>query len=46
LRLLQPGGPGSRIYIPQEQGGPFIPTGSGFPFCLLLRLAGTAVEAF
>jgi hypothetical protein len=22
LRLPQPGGPGSRIYIPQEQGGP------------------------
>jgi hypothetical protein len=22
LRLFQPGGPGSRIYIPQEQGGP------------------------
>jgi hypothetical protein len=25
LRLPQPGGPGSRIYIPQEQGGPVIP---------------------
>jgi hypothetical protein len=22
LRLLQPGGPGPRIYVPQEQGGP------------------------
>jgi hypothetical protein len=31
----QPGGPGSRIYIPQEQGGP----DSGFPICLL-RLTG------
>jgi hypothetical protein len=29
LRLSQPGGPGSRIYIPQEQGGPVIPPGSG-----------------
>jgi hypothetical protein len=25
LRLHQPGGPGPRIYIPQEQGGPDIP---------------------
>jgi hypothetical protein len=25
LRLPQPGEPGSRIYIPQEQGGPVIP---------------------
>jgi hypothetical protein len=25
LRLPQPGGPGFRIYIPQEQGGPVIP---------------------
>jgi hypothetical protein len=25
LRLPQPGGPGSHIYIPQEQGGPVIP---------------------
>jgi hypothetical protein len=25
LRLLQPGGPGSPIYIPQEEGGPDIP---------------------
>jgi hypothetical protein len=24
VRLLQPGGPDHRIYIPQEQGGPFI----------------------
>jgi hypothetical protein len=27
----QPGGPGARIYIPQEQGGPVIPPGTGFP---------------
>jgi hypothetical protein len=40
LRLLQPGGPGPRIYIPQEQGGPVKPPGTGFPFCHLLRLAG------
>jgi hypothetical protein len=36
LKLLQPEGPGSRIYIPQEQGGPIIPLDTGFP----LRLAG------
>jgi hypothetical protein len=30
LRLHQPGGPGSRIYIPQEQGGAVIPPGTGF----------------
>jgi hypothetical protein len=29
LRLPQPGGPGSLIYIPQEQGGPVIPPGTG-----------------
>jgi hypothetical protein len=39
LRLPQPGGLGPRIYIPQEQGGPVIPPGTGFPFCRLLRLA-------
>jgi predicted PurR-regulated permease PerM len=39
LRLSQPGGPGPRIYIPQEQGGPVIPPGTGFPFRRLLRLA-------
>jgi hypothetical protein len=39
-RLPQPGGPGPHIYVPQEQGGPVIPLGSGFPFRLLLRLAG------
>jgi hypothetical protein len=33
LRLLpQPGGPGPRIYIHQEQCGPVIPTGPGFLF--------------
>jgi hypothetical protein len=40
LRLPQPGGPGPRIYIPQEQGGPDIPLDTGFPFRRLLRLAG------
>jgi hypothetical protein len=39
-RLSQPVGPGPHIYIPQEQGGPFIPPGTGFPFHRLLRLAG------
>jgi hypothetical protein len=30
-----------RVYnFPQEQGGPVIPPGTGFPFCRLLRLAG------
>jgi hypothetical protein len=46
LRLHQPGGPGSHIYIPQEQGGPVIPPGTGFPFCHVLRLAGSTVEVF
>jgi hypothetical protein len=36
----QPEVPGPRIYMPQEQGGPVIPPGSGFPFRRLLRLAG------
>jgi hypothetical protein len=36
LRLHQPGGPGPRIYIPQEQGGQVTPPGTGFPFCRLL----------
>jgi hypothetical protein len=39
VRLLQPGRSGPRIYIPQEQDGPDIPPGSGFPFRRLLRLA-------
>jgi hypothetical protein len=32
MRDPQPGGPGPRIYIPQEQGDPVIPPGTGFPF--------------
>jgi hypothetical protein len=39
LRLPQPGGPGPRIYIPQEQGGPVIPPGTGFLLRRLLWLA-------
>jgi hypothetical protein len=39
-RLPQLGGPGPRIYIPQEKGGPVIHPGTGFPFRRLLRLAG------
>jgi hypothetical protein len=38
-RLLQPGGPGPRIYIPQEQGEQVITPDTGFPFRRLLRLA-------
>jgi hypothetical protein len=30
MRLLQPGGPGSRIYIPQKQNTPVIPWALGF----------------
>jgi hypothetical protein len=40
LRLPEPGGPGPRIYIPKEQGGPVIPPSTGFPFRRLLRPAG------
>jgi hypothetical protein len=39
-RLPQPGGPGPRIFIPKEQGGPVLPPGICFPFRRLLRLAG------
>jgi hypothetical protein len=38
-RIPQLGGPGPYIYIPQEQGGPVIPPGTGFPLRRLLRLA-------
>jgi hypothetical protein len=34
----KPGGLGPRIYIPQEQGGPVIPPGTGFPFRHLLLI--------
>jgi hypothetical protein len=46
MRLPQPEGPGPCMYIPQEQGGPVIPSGTGFPFCSLLPLAGTTVGVF
>jgi hypothetical protein len=36
----QHGGPGVRIYIPQEQGGPIIPPGTEFRLGRILRLAG------
>jgi hypothetical protein len=36
--LRKPGGPGSSIYIPHQQGDPVIPPDSGFPFRHLLRL--------
>jgi hypothetical protein len=39
-RPLQPGGLGPCIYIPQEQDGPVIPPGTGFPFRPLLLFAG------
>jgi hypothetical protein len=36
MGLPQPGsGSGSRIYILQEQGGPVIPPGTGFDYCLV-----------
>jgi hypothetical protein len=43
LRLHQPGGPGPHIYIPQEQGGPVIPPGTGFPSCRLQLFASSRV---
>jgi hypothetical protein len=38
LRLPQPGGSGPCICMPQEQGGPIITPGTGFPIRRLLRL--------
>jgi hypothetical protein len=38
LRFETP--PGPCIYIPQEQFGPIMPPGTGFPFRRLLRLVG------
>jgi hypothetical protein len=40
LRLHQPGGPGPRIHIYQEQGCPITLPGTGFHFHRLLRHAG------
>jgi hypothetical protein len=39
LRLPQPGRPGSRIYIPQEQGGPVIPPGTGLKHTTCLHIS-------
>jgi hypothetical protein len=45
LRLPQPGEPGPCIYIPQEQGGPVIPPGTGFSYRLsLYRLRMDRIE--
>jgi hypothetical protein len=40
VRLPHPGGLCRRIYIPQEQGSPVTPSGTGFPLRRLLRFAG------
>jgi hypothetical protein len=40
MRLLQPGGPGPCIHIPQEQNGAVKSPGIGFPIWRLLQLAG------
>jgi hypothetical protein len=39
-RLIKTGAPGHRVYIPQGQGAPVKPPGTGFPFRRLLRLTG------
>jgi hypothetical protein len=39
-RIPQPGGPGPRIYIPQEEGGPVIPPGTGSHFVAFYDLQG------
>jgi hypothetical protein len=46
LRLSQPVGSGSRIYIPQEQGGPVIPPDPGLPLRRLLRLASYGSQGY
>jgi hypothetical protein len=48
LRLETPSTlrPGPRFYIPQEQGGPVIPPGTGFPIRHLLRLTGLRWRSF
>jgi hypothetical protein len=38
--LLEPGGPGPRVYIPQEHRGLVIPPSTGFSFHCLVRLSG------
>jgi hypothetical protein len=44
LRLPQPGEPGPLIYIPQEQGGPVIPPGTGLYFLSPLTTRRATVE--
>jgi hypothetical protein len=46
LRLPQPGGPDSRIYIPQEQGGPVIPPGTGYPVRCPLGLTSSDSQGY
>jgi hypothetical protein len=48
LETPQPGGPGPRIYsyISQEQSGPDISPGTGFPFSRLQRLCRVTVKVF
>jgi hypothetical protein len=45
LRLPQPGGPGSRIYILQKQGGPVIPLGTGVGVGVLLAADSQSTSA-
>jgi hypothetical protein len=45
-RLPQPDGPGHLTYIPQDQGGPVISPGIGFPFRRLLELGRATMEVF
>jgi hypothetical protein len=43
----EPGGLGSRSYILQEQGGPVIPPGTGFPYpspCLLFKTQFNSID--
>jgi hypothetical protein len=46
LRLPQPGGPGSHLYISQEQGGQVIPPGTEFPLRCLFRLASNDSQGY
>jgi hypothetical protein len=46
LRFPQPGGPGTRIYIPQEQGGPRYTPGHWVPFPSPLTTRRATVEVF
>jgi hypothetical protein len=46
MRLPQPGGRGSRIYIPRNRVAQLYPWALGSLFCRLLRLARTTVEVF